>query len=727
MYPDGPPRVLDCFAGGGAIPLEALRLGCDVTASDINPVAYLLERACLEYPQRWGGVGRAEENQLVEEFLRWATWLRESVKDDLEAVFPHRQDHNAASVYFWCRTMVCSNPSCRREIPLVTSRWLANSSRHKAWIEFQVTPREIMIAVRNGESPPANLELGTMKASSSTCPACGTSTAAKDVRTYGKTVGLGTRLYGAMDVNGTIRTYREPTRGEIDGAFIEATRRLRLLPDLPDGTSPSPDEDMIKSQYRRYGNLVYGIDTFSGMFNSRQLFVLGRLAQGVRDAHSAMLAEGIEPDFARAVATYLAFAVDRVADYNCSFTSWVPSGEFHAHVFNRQAVAMIWDFVEINPLADCSGNWDGAVRWIELAVRHCSRTGRTPATVVRANAQALPFDDGEFDAVIVDPPYYDAIQYGDLSDFFYVWLKRSVGPLYPELFSTPLTPKQQEVIETRADRKSAEYVSHDEFEQRLQNALNEMVRVVKRDGLVAIVFAHTDVAAWERLLRALRAAGLVVSTSWPMRSEHEARPTALISAVLGSSVVLVCQRAVGIGEGYYDDVVRQLNANRGAPGPLERMGLVGADYFASAVGPAFEVFARYGKVVRLSGDEVDVSELMVLARQVVAQRAMRRLLGDQSVSDLDPVSLLYLTWRWAYKNEAIPADEAYELERALDIDLTALEGPTGLAVRTSKGFLLRGPDDRRGLELSHSPSMVDIVHRACLLSDAGRPMSSEYF
>jgi putative DNA methylase len=720
-YSDKPPKVLDCFAGGGAIPLEALRLGCDVTASDINPVAHLIERACLEYPQRWGNDAGAGGNRLADEFLRWAAWLRESVATDLQAVFPHRVNGRPASVYFWCRTMLCQNPACAREIPLVTSRWLANSTRRKVWIEFGVSGREITIEVCNGDSAPADVTVGTIKASSSTCPACGTSTTAKDVRDYSKTVGLGSRLYGALDIDGRVRTYRAPTTSEVDAAFTEATQRIRTLPELPDGTTPLPDETITKSQFRILRSLVYGINTFAGMFNPRQLYALGRLAQGVRDAHAAMLGEGIDPEFAKAVTTYLGFLVDRVADYNSTFCGWHTTREVVRNTFPRQAVAMTWDFVEIHPLGEGSGNLAGAVRWIDLTIRHCSTTGSTSAKVVRTNAQALPFDDGEFDAVIVDPPYYDAIQYGDLSDFFYVWLKRSIGPLYPDLFPTPLTPKQQEVIETRADKKSAEYVSHAEFESRLQRALAEMARVVKSDGTVAIVFAHTDVAAWERLLRALRLAGLVVSTSWPMRSEMTNRSTAAISAVLGSSVVLVCRKSSGTGEGYYDDVVRQLEARiTERLDRFERMGLVGADYFASAVGPAFEVFAQYGKVIRLSGEEVDVSELMVLARQVVARRAMGRLLGDESISDLDPVSLLYLTWRWAYKNEAIPADEAYKLERALDVDLSSLEGPTGLVIRTAAGFSLRGPEDRRGLKLGHSPLIVDVLHEACLLWDAGR-------
>ena len=314
--------------------------------------------------------------------------------------------------------------------------------------------------------------------------------------------------------------------------------------------------------------------------------------------------------------------------------------------------------------------------------------------------------------MIVDPPYYDAIQYGDLSDFFYVWLKRSIGHLYPGVLGTPLTPKQQEIIESRADPKSPEHISHEEFERRLQRALGEIARVVKRDGMVAIVFAHTDVEAWERLLRALRLANLMVTTSWPMRSEREARSTANISAVLGSSVVLVCRPQAGQGEGFYDDVVRDLEqriADR--LDAFEEMGLAGADYFISAIGPAFEVFARYSRIVKLSGEEVDVSDLMVLARQAVARHAMRRLLGEEPLAALDPESLFYLTWRWAYLTAAIPADEAYKLEKAFDVDLGHLCGPRGFARQSASSFTLLGPEDRKGIKLS----AVATAHR-CLAS-----------
>lgn len=721
-YPDGPPKVLDCFAGGGAIPLEALRLGCDSTAVDLNPVAHLIEKCVLEYPQRFGRPGRSGENSLDVDFVKWAGWVRDRVQPKLDAVFVADENGRPPAVYFWARTMVCPNPVCQAKIPLLSSFWLANSARHQAWVEVNGRPGVIDLSIR-ASTPPVGLQLsdGTVKASSVTCPGCGNSMIAKEVREYATKVGFGHILYAVLDIDRQARTYRAPTAEEIERAERLATVLLGELEEAPDGTSPLPDERITKSQFRILRSLVYGVDTFRGLFNDRQLYVLGSLCEAVRAAHVQMLDEGMQPDRAIAVATYLGLCVDRIADYDSSFTSWVPGGEFQRSTFPRQAIAMVWDYVEIDPFQEVSGSWKGAVRWIELAIRRCSASSDVPATVSRGDAQSLGFPDNMFDAVIVDPPYYDAIQYGDLSDFFYVWLKRSIGHLYPGVFGTPLTPKQQEVIESRADRKSPEYISHDEFERRLQRALGEMARVVKNGGMVAIVFAHTDVEAWERLLRALRSANLVVTTSWPMRSEREARSTAQISAVLSSSVVLVCRPHRAEQQGFYDDVVRALEDRIAQRlDAFEEMGLVGADYFVSAIGPAFEVFAQYARVVKLSGEEVDVPELMVLARQAVARHAMRRLLGSESLAVLDPESLFYLTWRWAYLTTAIPADEAYKLEKAFDVDLGDLCRPRGFARRSGSNFSLLGPQDRKGLKLSVSPSLIDVLHLASQLWDAAR-------
>lgn len=725
-YPDRPPKVLDCFAGGGAIPLEALRLGCDVTAVDLNPVAHLIEKCVLEYPQRFGQPDERGENPLAEDFVRWAEWVRKQVEPKLNKVFPADEKGRRPSVYFWARTMICPNPACRAVIPLLKDRWLDNGRDRMAWVSVDAEPGKVKLSVRSG--PPASLaevSIGTVKASSVTCPGCDTSSPANDVRNYGKNIGFGNLLYAVLDIGGTVRRYRTPRDDEIDGARRLASSLIDELEETSDGASPLPDEPIAKSQTRRFSNILYGIDTFRGLFNDRQLYALGLLCQNVRAAYNHMVAEGMPADRAKAVSTYLAFAIDRIADRDSSFCTWgLNPGGFTASVrntFPQQAIRMAWNYVEIDPLQYGSGSWNGAVKWIESAVRQCSASGSTWASVQRGDAQALPFADRSFDAVIVDPPYYDAFQYADLSDFFFVWLKRSIGYLYPDLFASPLTPKAQEIIESRAQKSSSEYISHEEFERRLQNALRELSRVVKQNGLVSIVFAHTDVEAWERLLRALRSAGLVVTTSWPMRSEMANRTTAQISAVLGSSVVLVCRPQNTDEEGFYDDVVRALEQRIAERlNDFEEMELLGADYFVSAIGPAFEVFAKYSRVVKLSGEEVEIPDLMVLARQTVARHAMRRLLGPDSLDTLDSESLFYLTWRWAYLTASIPADEAYKLERAFDVDLSRLSGPRGFARQSGSNFALLGPQDRKGMKLSASSPVIDVLHMACQLWDAGR-------
>ena len=722
-YPDNPPKVLDCFAGGGAIPLEALRLGCDTTATELNPVAHLVQKCVLEYPQRYGQLGPLGENKLSDDFVKWAQWVRDRVEPKLTQVFPADRNGRRPAIYFWAHTMPCQNPVCRAEIPLLSSFWLANSVRRTVWVDVGGSPGHVTIDVKTGPVPSGYpVEDGTVRAASATCPACGTTIAARDVRAYAKASGFGHRLYAVLDIQDRQRSYRAPRPDELGEEIEERVNKLLAsLPETPDGSPAVPDEPVDAIGYINLQNLVYGYTSWRSLFTSRQLLVLGLLSEGVREAYDEMVRTGEDPERATALATYLGFLVDKVADYNSQFSSWATTGEFARSTFPRQAISMAWDFIEYFPFHPGSSVWEGHTRWIELAIRHCANAASAPAVVKRADAQHLPFEDESFDAVVIDPPYYFSVMYSDLSDFFYVWLKRSVGHLYPGHFSTQWTPKDQEVIQNRTNPRDPRYISAHEFERRLERSLREIVRVVKSDGVVSIVFAHTDVVAWEHLLRSLQSVGLVVSTSWPMRSERSGRQLAQVKAALGSSVVLICRPQHAAKEGFYDDVVRALEARIAERlDAFEEMGLVGADYFVSAIGPAFEVFAQYSRIVKLSGEDVDVAELMVLARQAVARHAMRRLLGAESLASLDSESLFYLTWRWAYLTASIPADEAYKLEKAFDVDLGHLARPGGFAQQSGSNFSLLGPHERKGLRLTSSPSLVDVLHTACQLWDAGR-------
>lgn len=716
-FPDQPPRVLDCFAGGGAIPLEALRLGCDTTAIDLNPVAHLIERCMLEYPQELDGPNVAGGSSLAEDVREWGRWVAEQTKERVAAHYPSR-DGVRPIVWFWSRTMPCRNPACAIELPLVTTWWLARK-REAVWLEPQVQDRRIALSLETGTSgdPPPPI----VRSSSATCPACGTTASAAEVRAWAMANGFGLRLLAVLEDFGGKRRYRLADQQD-EVAGTGAVAWLDALEDLEDGTPAVPDECLDPAQAGTLRPLIYGFERYSELFTPRQLATAVALCESTRDAHARMMSGEMDHRRALAVTTYLALAVDRAIEYNSSICSWHLSGQKVNPTFMRQSISLTWDFIEIDLFGDGPGSWGAGVESIARAIVRCSDTGSTPATVLRGNAQDLThIESASFDAVVVDPPYYDAVQYADLSDYFYIWLKRSIGHLYPELFSAPLTPKAQEVIENRADKKSDAYISSDEFERRLARSIAEMRRVVKSDGVVTIVFAHTESDAWERLLRALLSAGLVVSTSWPMRSEMGSRSTANISAVLGSSVVLVCRPRIAKQTAFYDDVVRELDLRISERlDEFEQLGLQGADFLISAIGPAFEVFGKYTHVDRLNGEEVSVGDLLALARRTVARHAMRRLLGTEALSAVDDVSLFYLTWRWAYGAAKIPVDDAQKLGKAFNVEAAELDGVDGLVATTRDSYALRGPDERKRIRLATTPTLIDVLHMACKLFEQGR-------
>lgn len=719
-YPNEPPKVLDCFAGGGAIPLEALRLGCDTTAVELNPVAHLIERCMLEYPQRFGAADERGRSALAEEVRRWGEWVQDRAAGRIAGFFPASADGARGLVWFWARTMRCANPACAVEIPLVKNWWLARA-RQQVWLRAVAADQEVRLELRTQAPTDFSPDGGTVRASTVTCPACGTTISARELRAYGRARGFGERLLAVLEEGDRGRCYRLSTADDLSA--VEAARaEVAALPPLEDGESAVPDEPLDPAQYRKFGMLPFGLTHYRDLFTPRQLLVGATLCEATRQAHEEMLAEDMQPERSLAVATYLGLLTDRVLGRNSSFCQWDFSRGGPGHIYARQAIPMVWNFGEINPFTGIAANWADGVASILSAIERCADTGSVPARVMRGNAQELAaIPDASFDAVVVDPPYYDAVQYGDLSDFYYVWLKRSIGYLYPDLFSAPLTPKFQEIIENRADKKSTAYISSDEFEVRLARAIAEMRRVVKPGGVVTIVFAHTESDAWERLLRALLQEGLIVSTSWPMQSEMGSRATASLSAVLGSSVVLVCRPRTAERAGFFDDVVRELDVRIGERlEEFERLGLVGADYLISAIGPAFEVFGKYSSVQRLDGEDVSVAELLALARRTVARHAMRRLLGSEALASVDDITLLYLTWRWAYGAARIPVDEAQKLGKAFHIEVDELGAMDGLAEASRESYGLRGPDERKRVKLGPVPSMVDVLHLACQLHDGGR-------
>ncbi|HEX2911036.1 MAG TPA: DUF1156 domain-containing protein [Chloroflexia bacterium] len=741
-----PPRILDPFSGGGAIPLEALRLGCEAYANELNPVAYIVELCTLVYPQQYGKPGTIPHptmgqlevpNKLAEDVKRWANWVLQEARTELAEFYPPGPNGATPVAYLWARTVKCSNPACGTEIPLVRQTWLAKNRG----IALEVVPdrvkRSVSFKIVTGVSNLADSDTaqddgeGTTRAGGVTCPVCNQSSGADYIRTEGKAQRIGHMAMVVVELrSGEVKSYRVATQA--DQQLLEKARKRVATLTTENGFSVIPDEALPEKGTLGFRVQNYGVLNWGQLFNPRQGLALATFAAQVRRAYDLILAESGDPEYARAVTTYLALLVDRQADYNSVICNWHNTGEKVNHSFSRQAVPMVWDYTEINPFSSSSGSYEGAVEWILRVIEANSNLGE-PAEHRLGSATRLPFEDGYFDAVVTDPPYYDAVPYADLSDFFYVWMRRTIGPLYPQVFRTPLTPKAAEIVQNPS-RQGGNQPAKEFFEREMGKAFAESARVLKDDGIAVIVFAHKSTEAWETLINSLLSAGLYVTASWPINTEMGARLRAQDSAALASSFFIVCRKRLAGQDGYYDLVLPEMRQNiRERLAEFWEQGIRGPDFFISAIGPALQAFGRYRRVLLPnSGEEVPAAQFLKDVRGVVAEFALERILKLGHTGAIDELSRFYLFWRWSFGTSDTPIDEARKLAQALGIHLEELLGKSnGILRQKGDKARIRGVLDRKeseGLGLrgfaGGAPGMVDILHRACLEAESGGPAAS---
>jgi putative DNA methylase len=736
-YSGRAPKVLDPFAGGGSIPLEALRLGCETYVLDYNPVAVLILKAVLEFPQRYG-------QKLLEGVITWGIWVMEKARQELDCFYPADPDGSIPVGYIWARTLPCQNPACGAEIPLMRQTWLAKKDKRK--IALKLIPDhkarrvEVEIVGADGRSIDFDPEEGTVSRAHVRCPLCGGTIDDKTTRRLFREGKSGQRMMAVVlhHPKRTGKTYRLPTERDLEAyraaeaALEEKRARLREewgiepVPDEPTPIGGGPGAERAFSVYK------YGLTRWGDLFNPRQKLALITFAEKVRQAHARMLAQGAEPGFAKAVATYLALGLDRLADYNSVQCVWHTSKELVAHTFGRQALQMVWDYIEVNPLSNATGNWGDSVGYLLEVLAHLTDippANPQPAspTIAHGTATALPWPDNFFDAVLTDPPYYDNVPYSDLSDFFYVWLKRTIGELYPELFATPLTPKSEEMVADASKAGGMENAMR-RFEEMLTQAFREIHRVLKPDGIAVIVFAHKTTEAWETVINALLEAGLYMTASWPIHTEMQARLRAQESAALASSIYMVCRKRTTSEVGEYPTVRKEIEARvRQKLTQFWAEGIRGADFFMSAIGPAVEAFGKYARVEKLSGEPVTVEELLEYVRQVVSQFALERILKRTPLGSVDAPTRFYALWRWTYNSARVHFDEARKLGQAVGVEVTALWDQTGFVKREKEFVRVLGPKDRGAdfLRRERNDTMVDVLHKAVLLWEQGEERGLE--
>jgi len=629
-----PPLVVDPFAGGGSIPLEALRLGCEAFASDLNPVACLILKVMLEDIPRHGP-------KLAEDLRRVGAEIKRQAEKELADLYPKDPDGATPIAYLWARTVRCESPNCGAEIPLARSFWLSKKAKRRRALKHRIVrsagepPRVEFEAFEPGAEK--DVPGGTVTRAKATCLACGAVLPPERVRAQltaqhgGADVVFdanGCRTGGARLLTAVTlrpgeqgRHYRLPAERDYE-AVLKAQERLAAIRDEwerggKQGLCPVPDETISLNEIRRISVPIYGMTSWGDLFTARQKVALVTVARGMQGLPQPELREP------------LALAISKLTELACSMCAWEPIAECPRHLFGRQAIGMAWDFAESVQTCEASGSFESAYRRTADALE-CVTGSLTPKGQVQlADAAKHPLPDETAGVWFTDPPYYDAVPYAHLSDFFYVWIRRLLGTTNSAMFGASATPKDQEIVVDRPHSLSDSRKDVTSYETGMARAFAEGRRVLREDGIGSVVFAHKTTEGWEALLSGMIRGGWTITGSWPVATEMGSRLNARETASLATSVHLICRpRPDDAGVGDWTNVLRELPNRVGDW--MERLqgeGVRGADLVFACIGPALEVFSRYAKVETADGREVALAEYLEKVWEVVGRSALAQVLG----------------------------------------------------------------------------------------------------
>ena len=708
------PLVIDPFAGGGAIPLEALRVGADAFAGDLNPVAVLLNKATQEYIPRFGA-------SLVSELLRLGAEVKARAADALGFLYPKTCDGAVTVAYLWARTIRCEGPGCGAEIPLLRSVQL--SKRKGAMVGVEVVADKVHKKV-NFRLPEAGETVttaaGTVKGGAATCPVCNFTTSARSVRAQLTEAHGGARtarMY-AMYCEGARGRFFRLTEGSDIAAYEAASAAKQRMESEQPGSFPSEPINPIRPYKNTRGLSAVtrvGCASFGDLYNDRQSLSILTLFRIVTEVVESDMT--ISADMKAAVATLLAFAVSRSVSQNTTMSRWDASRLTIKGAFSKQALAVVWDFAEANPFSGGTSDWDGALGWIVKFIEASSSIDHGGnAMRVSATTQALPDDSAA--ALVCDPPYFAAIPYADLSDFFFVWLKRGLKHIHPDLFGPELTEKAEELIVTNAQRAADGGAKDDAFFRRgMTRALEVARREVMPSGIGVVVYAESTTTGWEAVLGAIIEAGWVVTASWPIETEMENRTRAQNTASLQSSVHIVCrpreamQGSLGVQSvGDWRDLQVELPARIHEWMPrLAQEGIVGADAIFACLGPALEVFSRYHRVEKANGDVVELHEYLEAVWAAVSKEALSMIFSGADAGHFEEDARLTAMWLWTMSTSGAAEDDGAGDDEDSDDEDAASTQKT-----SAKGFVLEFDAARKisqglGINLADVSSVVETL------------------
>jgi len=881
------PRVLDPFAGGGAIPLEAMRLGCETVAADLNPVAWFVLRCTLHYPRLLAGQRRAlpdfalRDRDYMEAFFQsrgirgkkalrealaqlghgderqaqlstgaglaaeaigqadlawhlraWGRRILSQAKQALAGRYPtyaefeplrrkgrKRTDaqperryrrrppeflepdgNGEVSVeylnaefdslyledetnprwvakptvaYLWARTVRCGG--CRAEIPLLKTRWLCKKGKKRVLLSMSPgNGQEVVFGVEK-EVPEGNgsasqrrqhdqgLGAGTMSSSGATCPCCGVIKTMKDIRVDGRAGRIGARLTAVVVSGQQGKEYRLPTDIEIESAYVDTEALEEIYREIPFGLPQEATPKAGIGASRAFAIDGYGLNCWHQLFTNRQLLTLGALMLGIRRSVAAM--NEYPKDWREAIFIYCACALSKLTDYSSAICSWSNTRETMRATFARFALPMVWDYCEVNPLAGTTGGFLPCVEWVARALQHLdTAANEMPPTNMLCQSAVDP-PSSSFDLICTDPPYYDAIPYSDLMDFFHIWLRRTVHGLSPETdaaFVGPLGPKWNletndgELIDDASRFGGDRQTSKRNYEYGMARAFARFHKSLAEDGRLVLVFANKQPDAWETLVSALIRAGFVVTASWPIQTEMQTRQRSLSAAALSSSIWLVCRkRPAAARPGWDTKVLGEMQANI-----IKRLrdfwdaGIRGPDFVWAATGPALEAFSRHPVVRKADtpGEQLTVADFLVRVRRMVVGFVVSNLLAQDggATYELDDLTTYYLLHRSDFGLEPAPAGACILYALSCNLADSDLAGRFDVLARGNKRA--RGADDdmdegessgsearlkawnrRRSRDLgamSHDgkpPPLIDCVHKLMQIWKAGEQSRVEAY
>lgn len=728
--------VLDPFSGGGSIPFESLRYGFTTIANDLNPVAATILKATLDYPARFGP-------ELAEEIKKWGNIWAKRVEAKLADYFP-KQGNESIFAYLWARTVAC--PTTGKPVPLSPNWWLSRGGSELVAVKLVAEPHMSApeFAIVKGEAAKkANPDEGTISRGMARSPWTGETISGDYIKAEAQAGRMGQLLYTvAIKKSGGGFDFRIPVADDLSAvksAEAELSRKRpvwvaqNLIP-----TEPFPEGNDNRP-------LMYGMLTWDKFFSPRQLLATGTFIEALHELAVEMKKE-LPEERQKAIQIYLGIALDKCVDYNCISSTWEVTRQVVKHIFARHDFSMAWSFGEF----DSSSNllpWgisqivDAYTELSKLAspaqkslISPVSINPVNKLAITRSSAASLKKrPDGSVHNITVDPPYYDNVQYAELADFFYVWLKRSVGHLFPEFFSDELTNKDDEAVANPARFESMgrqkKVLAEQDYERKMAAAFREMYRVLHPQGVLTVMFTHKRVEAWDTLASALIGAGFTIKASWPVHTESEHSLHQAKKNAAASTILLVCRKRDQTNDEpvWWDDLqgkVRRMAREKAQE--YVQQGISGVDLYISTFGPTLSVISEQWPVLTSEIDPrtgepkpLRPETALDLAREEVVRLRKEGLLAGKAI-EFDPVTDWYIMAWDAFRAEEFPYDEARKLALALGLEMDDLLGRQKLVTKKGQYVVLQTPQQRRkkGLvdpDLMLFEHLLDALHTAMLI------------